>query len=128
MNSISLAGRIGQDPELRYTSSDNAVCNISIATRNYQGETDWHRVVCWGKTAENIERYLRKGDWVVVRGSLGYRKWTDREGIEKVSAEINAQEVTFMTKPTRDRNPAPKVAPAPEPAATPKDDIDALPF
>lgn len=99
INKVILVGRLGNDPDVRYNASGNAVTTISIATseswkdRNtgqQQERTEWHRVVFFGKLAEIAGQYLRKGSQVYVEGSLRTNKYTDKNGIERYSTDINA--------------------------------------
>ena len=100
VNKVILIGNLGRDPEVRYTPSGSAVCNISLATtRNWksreggerQEETEWHRVVFYDKLAEIVGEYLRKGRPVYVEGRLKTRKWQDKDGVEKYSTEVVLQ-------------------------------------
>lgn len=97
VNKVILVGNLGQDPEVRYMPSGGAVANITIATseswRDKQtGETkeqtEWHRVVLFGKLAEVAGEYLRKGSQVYIEGQLRTRKWTDQSGAEKYTTEV----------------------------------------
>lgn len=104
VNKAIILGRLGQDPELRYTQSGQAVCNLSVATnRKYTRdgkpveEVEWHRVVAWGKQAENCEKYLSKGRQVYVEGRIQTREWEDKEGNRRWSTDIVAQNVTFLS-------------------------------
>ena len=100
VNKVILIGNLGRDPEVRYTPSGSAVCNVGIATtRNWknkdsgerQEETEWHRVVFFDRLAEIAGEYLKKGRPVYVEGRLRTRKWTDKDGVEKYSTEIVLQ-------------------------------------
>jgi len=103
INRVTLVGNLGQDPELRNTNGGMAVCNLSVATThrakdrdgNYQDQVEWHRVSCFGKTAENVNRYCRKGRQVYVEGRLQTRSW-EKDGVKRYSTEIVAQEVKFL--------------------------------
>lgn len=97
VNKVILVGTLGQDPEVRYMPNGNAVSNISMATSDgYKdkntGEkvekTEWHRVVFFGKLAEIVGEYARKGSQIYVEGKLQTRKWTDQQGQEKYTTEI----------------------------------------
>lgn len=102
VNKAILVGRLGQKPELRYTPSQTAVTNITIATNesrrdasgNNVDSTEWHRVVVFGKTAEFVANYLDKGAMIYVEGRLQTRSWEDRDGVKKYTTEIVAQTVT----------------------------------
>lgn len=103
INKVILVGNLGQDPELRNTGSGMAVCNLSVATThrakdrdgNYQDQVEWHRVSVFGKTAENVNRYCRKGRQVYVEGRLQTRSW-EKDGVKRYSTEIVANEVKFL--------------------------------
>ena len=96
VNKVILVGRVGRDPETRYTSAGQAVCNFSLATdetfKDRAGErqrrTEWHRIVLWGKLAEIAQQYLKKGTLVYVEGRIQSRQWDDREGQKRTSFEI----------------------------------------
>lgn len=89
---------------MRYTTAGKAVCNLSVATtRTWEGAdgnksetTDWHKVIVWGKQAENCAEYLKKGRQVYVEGRIEYRKWSDRDGNPKISAEIQVGTILFI--------------------------------
>lgn len=104
VNKVILVGNLGRDPELRYIQSGQAVANFSLATNerwrdkegNNQERTEWHRIVVWGKSAENCAQYLKKGRSVYIEGKLQTREWEDREGNKRTTTEINAQTVQFL--------------------------------
>jgi len=103
VNKVILIGRLGQDPELRYTPSGQAACDLSLATNESwtkdgqkQERTEWHRVVVWGKSAEACKQYLSKGSQAYVEGRLQTRKWQDKEGRDRYTTEIVASEVKFL--------------------------------
>jgi len=104
VNKVILVGNLGRDPELRYTQSGQAVANFSLATTdrfsNKEGErqerTEWHRIVTWGKTAENCAQYLAKGRSVYVEGRLQTNEWEDKEGQKRRTTEVVAQTVQFL--------------------------------
>jgi single-strand DNA-binding protein len=104
VNKAILVGRLGQNPEVRYTPSGAAVGNFSVATNeawtDKQGQkqerTEWHRVVVWGKLAELCSQYLTKGRQVYVEGRLQTRQWQDKDGQTKYTTEIQAQTVQFL--------------------------------
>ena len=91
-------GRLGRDPETRYTSAGQAVCNFTLATdetyKDRNGErqkrTEWHRIVVWGKQAEIAQQYLHKGSLIFVEGRIQTRQWDDREGQKRTTMEIVA--------------------------------------
>ena len=105
INKVILIGNLGRDPEVRYAPSGSAICNATIATsRNWkdkttgerQEETEWHRVVFYDRLAEIAGEYLKKGRPVYVEGRLKTRKWTDKDGVEKYTTEIVAQEMQLL--------------------------------
>jgi single-strand DNA-binding protein len=104
VNKVILVGRLGQNPEIRYTPAGAAVANFSVATNETwmdksgqkQERTEWHRIVVWGKTAENCGQYLAKGRQVYVEGRLQTRQWQDKDGQTKYSTEVQAQTVQFL--------------------------------
>lgn len=103
-NRVVILGNLGQDPELRYTQSQNAVCTLNVATTDYrtsadgqkQEFTEWHRVVVWNKQAENCAKYLAKGRSVMVEGRLQTRSFEDKQGQKRYITEIVAQTVQFI--------------------------------
>ena len=105
VNKVILLGRLGQDPELKYTPSGAAVCNFSLATSETwtdknsgqkNEKTEWHRVVVWGKLAELCNQYLAKGRQAFVEGRLQTRAWDDKSGQKRYTTEINAATVQFI--------------------------------
>ncbi len=105
VNKVILIGNLGRDPEVRYTPNGSAVCNVSLATtRNWkskesgerQEETEWHRVVFFDRLAEIAGEYLKKGRSVYVEGRLKTRKWTDKDGVEKYTTEIFADQMQLL--------------------------------
>lgn len=115
VNKVILVGRLGNDPDVRYTASGTAITTISIATseswkdRNtgqQQERTEWHRVVFFGRLAEIAGQYLKKGSQVYVEGSLRTNKYTDKNGIERYSTDINANELQMLGSGGNPNNPA----------------------
>lgn len=107
VNKVIIVGNLGKDPEMRTFPSGGRVCNVTIATSErwkdkQTGEmkeaTEWHRVVFNDRLAEIAGEYLRKGSQVYVEGSLRTRKWTDKDGIEKYTTEIRADEMKMLGK------------------------------
>jgi single-strand DNA-binding protein len=104
LNRVFILGNLGQDPELRYTAGQTAVATLNVATtENWLGRdgqrqenTEWHRVVVWGKQAENCSKYLAKGRSVFVEGRLQTRSWEDKNGQKRYTTEINASTVQFI--------------------------------
>ncbi len=103
-NKVFLVGRLGVDPELKYTQSGTPVTNFSLATDegfndregNRQERTEWHRIVVWDRQAETVCQYMSKGRQVLVEGSLQTRKWQDKQGQDRYTTEIRAQRVVFL--------------------------------
>lgn len=100
-----LIGNVGNDVELKYTASGDAICNLSIATSDTwkdkaTGEqreaTEWHRVVLYRKLAEIAGKYLKKGSQVYIEGQNKTRKWTDKNGVEKYTTEVQASELKML--------------------------------
>jgi single-strand DNA-binding protein len=157
-----LVGNLGRDPEIRYLPSGEPVANITIATSSkYKGktgemveETEWHRVTFFGKLAEIVGQYLKKGRSVYVEGRIKTRKYTDKDGVEKYATDIIANEMQMlggregMGEPSGDDGgssgggyarqapaprpqapaQAPRQAPAPRPASGFDDMDDDIPF
>lgn len=105
INKVILIGNLGRDPEVRYTPSGAAVCNVTVATsRNWKDkasgekveETEWHRVVFYDRLAEIAGEYLKKGRSVYVEGRLKTRKWTDKDGVEKYTTEVVADNMQML--------------------------------
>jgi len=102
VNKVILVGRLGKDPEVRYTQGGKAVANFSIATDesykdkdgNKQKKVDWHNIVVWGNSVEAfVQPYLHKGDLVYIEGKLQNRTWEDKEGVKKYTTEINVTDI-----------------------------------
>ena len=104
VNKVIVLGRLGQDPELKYTQSKKAVCSLNVATsekRNDQNgnpveKTEWHKVVLWDKKAELAAQYLTKGRMVFVEGKLTTRSWEDQNGQKRYTTEIVGHNVQFL--------------------------------
>lgn len=105
INKVILIGNLGRDPETRHTADGSTtICNITLATSrrykdshgNLQEETEWHRVVFFGRQAEVAQTYLRKGNPVYVEGRLRTRKFTDKEGIERYQTEIVCENLKLL--------------------------------
>jgi single-strand DNA-binding protein len=155
VNKVIVVGNLGRDPEMRTFPSGDQVANVTIATTDkwkdkQTGEmkeaTEWHRVVFNGRLAEIVGQYLRKGSQVYVEGSLRTRKWTDKDGIEKYTTEIRADQMQMLgsrqgmggpggddgggyeaprqSAPARAPAAAPRQAPAASKTASGFDDMD----
>jgi single-strand DNA-binding protein len=107
LNRIQLIGRVGRDPETRYTSTQTAVASFSLATSERVKEeerTEWHQVSVFGKTAELVDRYVKKGALVYLEGRLQSREYQDKAGQTKKVWEVIADKVTFLdTKRAEER-------------------------
>ena len=108
LNRVTLIGRLGADPEIRYTSGGMGVANFNIATsENWndkngqkQERTEWHRIVVWGKLGELCKQYLAKGRQCYVEGRLQTRQWDDKDGNKRYTTEIVASTVQFLDRGT----------------------------
>jgi single-strand DNA-binding protein len=163
VNKVIIVGNLGRDPEIRYMPSGDAIANIAVATsykskdRN-TGEqkelTEWHRISFFGKLAEIVGQYLKKGSSVYVEGRLQTRKYTDKDGVEKYATDIIAEQMQMLggrqgmggdagggmddggyDAPRQENRPAPRPAPpapparpAPKPASNFSDMDDDIPF
>jgi single-strand DNA-binding protein len=105
VNKVIIIGNVGRDPETRYSPNGGAICNLSIATtRNWKDkasgekreETEWHRVVFYDRLAEIVGEYVKKGRPIYVEGRLKTRKWQDKDGAEKYTTEIIAEEMQLL--------------------------------
>ncbi|OGC00617.1 hypothetical protein A2V82_01805 [candidate division KSB1 bacterium RBG_16_48_16] len=132
LNKVMLIGRLGAEPELKYTASGVAVLTLSIATNtrwkaqdgNQQEQTEWHRVVVWRKLAEMIAQYAQKGTRVYVEGRLATRSWQDKDGIKRYSTEIQGDHMQLLESRGE---AAPAAAPPEPPAAVEADFTEAEP-
>lgn len=105
VNKVILIGNLGNDPEVRYTPSGSAVANVNLATSEtwrdkqtgeLQDRTEWHRVVFFNRLAEIVGEYLRKGSKIYIEGTLRTRKWQDKNGIDRYTTEIIANEMHIL--------------------------------
>ena len=105
VNKVILIGNLGQKPDMKYTQSNTAVANLSLATSeswkdkdsgDLKTKTEWHRVVYFGKLAEIAEQYLDKGSKVYIEGKLQTRKWQDQAGNDRYTTEVLGQELTML--------------------------------
>lgn len=125
INKVIVVGRLGADPEVKFTAGNQAVARLSVATsENWtdksgqkQERTEWHRIVVWGKLGELCGKYLAKGRQVYVEGRLQTRSWEDNQGQKKYTTEIVATNVQFLgaggaeTSARNDNNPFPSDSP-----------------
>jgi len=126
MNKAIIIGNIGNDIELKHTTSEKPVCNFSVATSmkikkadgSFDSKTEWHNIVCWNKTAELVSQYTKKGSKIAVEGRLSTREWTDKNEVKRYTTEIVANNIEFL-----DKKEAASPAPAPDAEA-----VDDIPF
>ena len=136
VNKATIIGNVGRDPELKYLPSGDAIANIAVATSYKKkdkntGEqteiTEWHRVSFFGRIAEVVGQYVKKGSSIYVEGRLQTRKYTDKDGIERYATEIVAEQMQMLggrqdggggqqqAAPQRQQQAAPRPAPRPAP-------------
>ncbi len=145
VNKVILIGNLGADPEVRHLQNGAAVANFRIATsETYKDkttgekreQTEWHNIVAWRGLAEITEKYLRKGSKVYIEGKLRTRKW-EKDGIDRYTTEIQADEMTLLDRPTERAegaaplaaDPARKAVPSAAPVTSgSNEDLDDLPF
>src|ERR1043165_5349310 len=105
VNKVILIGRLGKDPELKYTASGTPFCRFSMATDNVwndktsgerQEKTEWHNIVVWDRLAEICNQYLTKGKLVYIEGALQTREWDDQEGNKRRTTEIRARDMRML--------------------------------
>jgi single-strand DNA-binding protein len=108
VNKVTLIGRLGRDPELKYTASGTAYCRFSVATDDSwtdrstgerQERTEWHSVVAWERLAEICGQYLAKGRMVYIEGSIQSRQWEDQDGNKRTSFDIRARDMVMLSSP-----------------------------
>ena len=160
VNKVIIVGNLGRDPEIRYMPSGDAIANIAVAT-SYKSKdkntgeqkelTEWHRISFFGRLAEIVGQYLKKGSSVYVEGRLQTRKYTDKDGVEKYATDIVAEQMQMLggrqgmggdnmddgggyeappqrQQAPRQAPPAPAARPAPKPAPNFSDMDDDIPF
>lgn len=141
VNKVILIGRLGKDPELRYTQSGSGVANFSLATdRSWKGqdgekqrETTWHNIVVWGKRAEVVKEYFSKGKQIYIEGRIVNRSYDDKEGNKKYISEVVLEDFAFIDgdkKESREDDEAPEMPTEEEEEEKTgsEDDDDSLPF
>lgn len=105
-NRVQLIGHVGQDPEVKTLDGGKKVANMTLATNDYytndKGEkvenTEWHKVVAWGKTAEIIEKYVAKGKEIAIDGKLTHRSYDDKDGTKRYVSEVVANDILLLGK------------------------------
>jgi single-strand DNA-binding protein len=106
VNKVILVGRLGTNPDLRYTPNGKAICTLSLATNHTfidkdnakQEKVNWHKVLAWGKQGEICKEHLSKGRQVYIEGRLQNRSYTDKEGVRRFAAEIISNTVVFLDR------------------------------
>ena len=103
VNKVILVGRVGKDPELRFTTGGTGVAKFSMATAESWGKgeakkdkTEWHNIVAWGKLAEICGQYVKKGDLIYIEGKISSSDWTDKDGLKRYRTEINANILNML--------------------------------
>jgi single-strand DNA-binding protein len=108
VNKVTLIGRLGRDPELKYTASGTAYCRFSMATDDSwtdknsgerQERTEWHNIVAWDRLAEICGQYLAKGRMVYIEGSISSRQYDDKDGNKRTSFDIRARDMVLLGSP-----------------------------
>lgn len=139
VNVVYLLGRLGKDPELRFTPANKPVCNLSLATEKWnkdkngvrQQRTEWHRLVAWNDLAERCGKYLHKGSKVFVRGELETQSY-EKDGIKRSVTQVIAHEVQFLdpAPASTERRGPPPSRPAPEQTSADSgvESLDDMPF
>jgi single-strand DNA-binding protein len=145
VNKVILIGNLGKDPEVKYMPSGDAVCNFSVATTDSWNDktsgdkvekTEWHNVVMFKRLAEVAGEYLRKGSQVFIEGKLQTRKWQDRDGNDRYTTEVKADQMQMLggrggsagMGASAAPQSAPQSAPAPSQARASGDFEDDIPF
>ena len=143
INKVILIGNLGADPEQRHLPAGGAVTNLRIATSDswkdkntgqMQERTEWHRVVFFNRLAEIAAQYLRKGSKVYIEGALRTRKWQDKDGIERYTTEVHADEMNMLDRANpaaggeNANRPAATTAATPASAQLRDEEVDDLPF
>lgn len=105
LNRVTLIGNLGRDPQVRYTQDGLAIANVSLATTvswkdkksgERRDDTEWHRAVLYGRTAEIAAEFLKKGSPIYIEGRLRTRKWQDKEGAERITTEVIAEQMQML--------------------------------
>ena len=137
INKVILIGRLGVDPELRYTPAGAAVASFSLATNmvwkdqegKQQEKTEWHRIIAWRKLGEFCGEWLKKGSQIYVEGRIQTRSWDDKDGIKRYMTEIIADTIQLLGSRREDQStekfepPAQEEAPEGDAGAPPEDDL-----
>lgn len=136
VNKVILVGRLGTDPDVRSSGSGDSIAAFSLATSEQRKDsngmrveaTEWHRVVCFKKLAEIASQFLRKGSLVYIEGSIRTRKWTDRDGNERYSTEIIANQMQMLGHKQDNADGGRPARHAPRPVRNAELEDDDVPF
>lgn len=143
LNKVLLIGRLGKDPEIRYTADGSPVANFSLATSEFwtdkngtrQERTEWHNIVAWSRLADLSKRYLSKGRQVYIEGRIRTREWDDREGNKRRTTEVVASQMVLLgsrAEGTESSSAAAGSRSQPEPEPSQSEDLgitdDDIPF
>jgi single-strand DNA-binding protein len=136
INKVILVGRLGADPELKYTPSGRAFVNFNLATNavwkdqdgNQQERTDWHRITAWAKLAEIMGEYLKKGSLVYIEGRLQTRNYDDANGVKRYITEVVASDMEMLGSKGQGGGASGGEVPPPDDAEMPPGGEDDLPF
>jgi len=137
VNKVILVGHLGKDPEVRYSASGAALANITVATSEQwkdkntgekQERTEWHRVVFFSRLAEIVGEYLKKGAQIYIEGRLQTRKWQDKDGNDRWTTEIVANEMQMLGGGSGQRSSVAQDSQPPQQSAIPDDFDDDIPF
>ena len=136
VNKVILIGRLGKDPETRYMTNGEAVTNFSIATSetwkdksgDKQEKTEWHNITAYRKLAEIIAQYVKKGSLIYIEGKLQTRKWQDKEGKDRYTTEIIADQMQMLGGKTEQQDKPEPAAKQPSPVPNDNFDDDLIPF
>jgi len=103
LNKVILLGRLGKDPEVKYSQSGTAVCTFSMATSEsvkkgdeFEDATTWHKIVCFGKLAENCGKFIKKGSKILLEGRIQNREYTDKEEVKRYISEVVTNDIKFL--------------------------------
>jgi len=127
-----LIGRLGQDPEIRYTQSGSAVANVNIATNDYwtdkkgekQERTEWHSLVLWGKLADLAQNYLKKGSQIYVEGRIQTRDWEDDQSQKHYKTEVVVTTMQFLDTKISENSTPPEYSSTPEKHNSSSEEVD----
>ena len=137
VNKVILVGRLGKDPDLRYTPGGQAVASFSLATNRQwksqegqkQEETTWHNIVAWGKRAETLKEYMSKGRQIYIEGRIANRSYDDKEGNKRYVSEVVVENFQFLgDRGSAEADPSTPESSTPPPAGESGGDDDDLPF